>query len=95
MAILLPQQFFALGPGIGKSFFEDLTGGTNATITVSNFAFLPVELVVTRVNAPVITYSIPGNNSLTLAVDLLLVAALLAPPGGIVTGSIQIATSDF
>ncbi|MFE6075355.1 hypothetical protein ACFVQB_12840 [Paenibacillus sp. NPDC057886] len=95
MAILLPQQFYALAASVGKSYYENLAGGTNASITVNNFGPFPVDLVVTRVNAPVITYLIPAGNSLTLSVDLLLVAALLTTPAGASTGTIQIATADF
>jgi hypothetical protein len=95
MAILLPQQFYALEASVGKSYYENLAGGTNASITVNNFGPFPVDLVVTRVNAPVITYLIPAGNSLTLSVDLLLVAALLTTPAGASTGTIQIATADF
>lgn len=95
MAILLPQQFYALAASVGKSYYENLAGGTNASITVNNNGPFPVDLVVTRVNAPVITYLIPAGNSLTLSVDLLLVAALLTTPAGASTGTIQIATSDF
>ncbi|MGG4216985.1 hypothetical protein ABEW32_02005 [Paenibacillus jamilae] len=95
MAILLPSQFYNLAAGVGKSFFENLRGGNNATITVNNTGANPVDLVVTRVNAPVITYTIPAGNSLTLEVALLLVAALQATPAGAVTGTIQIATADF
>ncbi|MEC0128546.1 hypothetical protein [Paenibacillus pabuli] len=94
MAILLPQQFYNLAAGVGKSYFENLLGGANATITVNNTGANPVNLVVTRVNAPVITYVIPPFNSITLEVALLLVAALQASAGA-VTGTIQIATSDF
>lgn len=97
MAILLPQQSFNLPAIVGKSYYEDLTGGTNATVTVQNSpaSVTPVELVITRVNAPEITYLIPGGNSLTLAVDLLLVAALRSTAAGTAFGTIQIATSDF
>lgn len=95
MAILLPQQFFSLAPVVGQSYYEDLTGGTNATVTVQNGSAFPVQLVIYRVNAPVVTYTIPALQSLTLAVDLLLVAALLSTAAGAVFGTIQIATSDF
>ncbi|MWV43292.1 hypothetical protein GRF59_06570 [Paenibacillus sp. HJL G12] len=94
MAILLPQQFFNLAPNIGKSYYENLSGGVNAAVTVQNNAANPVSLVITRVNAPVITYVIPAFNSLTLSVSHLLVAALLSD-GGAVFGTIQVATSDF
>lgn len=95
MAILLPQQFFSLAASVGKSFYEDLTGGTNATVTVQNDSAFPVNLVIYRVNAPIVTYTIPAFNSLTLAVDLLLVAGLLSSAAGAVFGNIQVATSDF
>ncbi|WP_410511474.1 hypothetical protein PaeBR_15465 [Paenibacillus sp. BR2-3] len=95
MAILLPQQFFNLAASVGKSYYEDLSGGVNATVTVQNNSGNPVSLVIYRVNAPVITYLIPAFNSLTLAVDLLLVAALLTSAAGAAFGTIQIATSDF
>ncbi|SEL06646.1 hypothetical protein [Paenibacillus sp. OK003] len=95
MAILLPQQIYSLAASVGESFYENLAGGTNASITVNNFGPAPVDLVVTRVNAPVITYMIPADNSLTLSVDLLLVAALLTTAAGASTGTIQIAISDF
>ncbi|MBP2001893.1 hypothetical protein J2Z69_002949 [Paenibacillus shirakamiensis] len=94
MAILLPNQIFNLGPNVGKSFFEDLTGGRDATVTVNNTGAVPVSLVLTRVNAPVITYVIPPQNSLTLAVHRLLVAAILAGTGPS-SGSIEIASTDF
>ncbi|MBY9077808.1 hypothetical protein KIH86_29015 [Paenibacillus sp. HN-1] len=95
MAILLPQQFFNLATGVGKSYYENLAGGINAAVTVQNNSTFPVNLVITRVDAPVITYTIPAGNSLTLSVKLLLVAALLATAAGPVFGFIQIATSDF
>jgi len=79
----------------GYSYYENLAGGTNASITVNNFGPFSVDLVVTRVNAPVITYMIPAGDSLTLSVDLLLVVALLTTPAGASTSTIQIATSDF
>ena len=56
MAILLPQQFYNLPAGVGKSYYENLAGGTNASATVNNFGPFPVSLVITRVNAPVVTY---------------------------------------
>ncbi|ULO05280.1 hypothetical protein H1230_19465 [Paenibacillus sp. 19GGS1-52] len=95
MAILLPQQFFDLAPNVGKSYYENLAGGINAAVTVQNFSALnPVSLVLTRVNAPVVTYVIPPLNSLTIASNKLLVAALLSGAGA-VTGTIEVATSDF
>ncbi|AKG36703.1 hypothetical protein [Paenibacillus durus] len=95
MAILLPQQFFNLPAGVGKSFYENLTGGINAAVTVQNNSTFPVDLVLFSVNAPVITYTIPALNSLTIAVNRLLVAALRASAAGAVFGTIQVATSDF
>jgi hypothetical protein len=94
MAILLPQQFFTIGPNIGKSYYENLNGGVNASVTVQNNGPAPIELVITRVNAPVISYVIPSLSSLTLSVSRLLVAALLTGAVG-TFGTIQIATSDF
>lgn len=94
MAILLPEQIFSLAPNVGKSYYENLAGGVNASVTVNNFSDAPVSLVITRVNAPVVTYLIPAGNSLTLSVERLLVAALLS--GALpVFGTIDIATSDF
>ncbi|WHY21748.1 hypothetical protein QNH28_12510 [Paenibacillus sp. G2S3] len=95
MAIVLPQQFFVLEPVIGKSYYENLAGGINAAVTVNNISDQPVQLVLTRVNAPVITYTIPAFNSLTLQVHALLVAALLSTPAGTTFGFIEISTSDF
>lgn len=95
MAILLPEQFFSLAPGVGKSYYENLSGGINAAVTVQNNSAFPVDLVIARVNAPVITYTIPAFNSLTLGVTALLYAALQASPAGTVFGTIQVATSDF
>jgi len=95
MAILLPEQFYSLAAGVGKSFYENLAGGINAAVTVNNTSAFPVDLVITRVNAPVVTYTIPAANSLTLSVERLLVAALQATAAGPVFGMIQIATSDF
>lgn len=68
---------------------------SNAAVTVNNNSAFPVQLVLTRVNAPVITYVIPALNSLTLSVHALLVAALLSTPAGAVFGTIEISTSDF
>jgi hypothetical protein len=95
MAILLPQQSFSLQPVVGKSYYENLAGGINAAVTVQNNSAYPVELVLTRVNAPVVTYTIPAFNSLTLSVNRLLVAGLLSTAAGPVFGTIEIATSDF
>ncbi|MFF3922121.1 hypothetical protein [Paenibacillus lactis] len=92
MALLLPEQIFDLAPQVGKSYYENLTGGDPATIIVNNFSEGAVGLVLTRVNEPVTTYVIPGFNSLSLTVDNLLVAALLT---GTVPafGTIHIATA--
>lgn len=95
MAIVLPLQYFNLAPVIGKSYYENLAGGINVAVTVNNNSNFPVDLVITRVNAPVITYTIPAFNSLTLAVHALLVAALLSTPAGTTFGTIEISTSDF
>jgi hypothetical protein len=95
MAILLPQQFFNLAAGVGKSYYENLAGGINAAVTVNNNSGFPVDLVLYRVNAPVVTYTIPALNSLTVSVNLLLVAALLSTAAGAVFGTIEVATSDF
>lgn len=95
MAIVLPQQSFNLAPVIGKSFYENLAGGINAAVTVNNNSAFPVNLVLTRVNAPVITYTIPAFNSLTLQVHALLVAALISTAAGTTFGTIEISTSDF
>lgn len=95
MAILLPQQFFTIGPSIGKSYYEDLRGGINATVTVNNNGAAPIDLVLYRVNAPIITYTVPAGSSLTIAVERLLVAALLTTAAGGTFGTIQVVTSDF
>ncbi|GGA47954.1 hypothetical protein [Paenibacillus physcomitrellae] len=95
MAILLPLQTFDIGPGIGKSYFEDLRGGTNATVTVNNDGAAPIDLVLFPVNSPVLTYTIPAGTSLTIGVGLLLVAALLTGPAAGTFGTIQIVASDF
>lgn len=94
MAVLLPLQIFSLAPNVGKSFYEDLTGGVDAAVTVNNLSGFDVALVITSVNAPVVTYVIPGNNSLTLVVPRLLVAALLT--GSVPAfGTIQIVTAEI
>ncbi|MEY8744202.1 hypothetical protein AB9M62_33220 [Bacillales bacterium AN1005] len=36
MAILLPIQYYNLPAGVGKSYYENLAGGSNATVTVNN-----------------------------------------------------------
>ncbi|ANS74296.1 hypothetical protein AWM70_06610 [Paenibacillus yonginensis] len=95
MAILLPLQTFNIGPGIGKSYFEDLLGGTDATVTVNNLGAAPVDLVLYPVNSPVLTYTVPAGTSLTIGVGLLLVAGLLTGPAAGTVGTIQIATTDF
>lgn len=92
MAILLPEQIYTLAPNVGKSFYENLTGGQNASVIVNNLSDGPVALVLTRVNEPVTTYVIPGFNSLSLTVDRLLVAALLT--GAVASfGTIQVTAS--
>lgn len=95
MAILLPQQIYALAASVGKSFYENLSGGINATVTVNNVGPAPINLVITRVNAPVVTYAIPAGNSLTLTVNALLVAGLLTTAAGAATGTIQVATAEL
>ncbi|MCE3200719.1 hypothetical protein JI735_23180 [Paenibacillus sonchi] len=95
MAILLPQQFFNLAPSVGKSYYENLDGILNGSVTVNNASAFPVNLVIYRVNAPTVTYVIPGLNSLTITVNALQVAALLSTAAGAVFGTIEIATSDF
>ncbi|MFB5678564.1 hypothetical protein ACE3NQ_06780 [Paenibacillus terreus] len=95
MAILLPQQSFILAAGVGQSYFEDLRGGDNASVTVQNNSTFPVNLVLTAVNAPVTTYTISPGNSRTIAVNLLLVAALQATAAGAAFGFIQVALADF
>lgn len=95
MAILLAQQVFNLGPAVGKSYYENLNGILNASVTVNNNSGFPVNLVIYRVNAPTVTYEIPALNSLTLTVNAIQVAALLSTAAGAVFGTIQVATSDF
>ncbi|QHT60587.1 hypothetical protein GXP70_11995 [Paenibacillus lycopersici] len=95
MATVLPLQYFNIGPSIGKSYFEDLQGGTNATVTVNNEGTFPIDLVLTRVNAPLTTYTIPAGSSLTLAVGLLLVAALLTSAEGGTFGTIRLAVDSL
>jgi len=95
MAILLPTQIYNLAASVGKSFYENLAGGINASVTVNNIGPAPINLVITRVDAPVVTYAIPAGNSLTLTVDRLLVAGLLTTAAGAATGTIQVATAEF
>jgi hypothetical protein len=93
MAIVLPQQPFFLASGEGKSYYENRTGRLiNAAITVFNQSSNPVQLVITLVNAPQTTYTIPGQDSITIDVNGLLVAALLAT--GPTSGTINLTTSD-
>ena len=91
MAILLPQQFFVIGPSIGKSYYENLTGGVNAVVTVNNNGTFPIDLVLYPVNSPIITYTIPAGTSLSISVARLLVAGLLTTAAGGTFGTIQIA----
>ncbi|MGG1880664.1 hypothetical protein ABDI30_24315 [Paenibacillus cisolokensis] len=94
MAVLLPLQVFSLAPDVGKSFYENLNGGADAAVTVNNLSEFDVALVITSVNAPVQTYVIPGNNSLTLVVPRLLVAALLT--GAVPAfGTIQVVSAQL
>ncbi|WP_342565955.1 hypothetical protein NST84_12910 [Paenibacillus sp. FSL R7-0345] len=95
MAILLPQQYFNLPAGVGKSYYENLNGGANAAVTVQNNSAFPVDLVLYAVNAPIVTYTIPPFDSLTIQLAHLLVAALRSTAAGATFGYIQIATSDF
>ncbi|UQZ36440.1 hypothetical protein C2I18_24640 [Paenibacillus sp. PK3_47] len=95
MAILLAEQFFNLGPSVGKSYYENLNGILNASVTVNNNSGFPVNLVIYRINAPTVSYEIPALNSLTLTISAILVAALLSTAAGAVFGTIQVATSDF
>ncbi|MDP4095707.1 hypothetical protein OIN60_02735 [Paenibacillus sp. P96] len=95
MAILLPSQPFLLAAGVGSSYFEDLTGGTNASVTVNNTSANPVSLVLYTTTPPVLTYTIPPGNARTIEVGGLQVAALQAPAAGAVAGFIQVAVSDF
>jgi len=95
MAILLPLQYYNLPAGVGKSYYENLSGGTNASVTVNNYGPFPVSLVITRVNAPVVTYVVPVNSSLTITASAVLVFALQANLGGAASGTIQFAVADF
>lgn len=93
MAILLPIQFYNLPAGVGKSYYENLSGGANASVTVNNNGPFPVSLVITRVNAPVVTYVVPVNSSLSITASQVLVFALLANQGGAASGTIEVALS--
>ncbi|MDQ0170352.1 hypothetical protein [Paenibacillus tundrae] len=95
MAILLPIQYYNLPAGVGKSYYENLAGGSNATVTVNNNGPFPVSLVITRVNEPIVTYVVPVNSSLTIGAGHVLVFALLANNGGPASGTIQFAVADF
>ena len=95
MAILLPEQFFIIGPSVGKSYFEDLAGGTDAAVTVNNNGLFPVNLVLYPVNHAPITYLVPAGTSLTIVVHALLVAGLLTTAAGGTFGTIQVATAHL
>ncbi|WP_426334270.1 hypothetical protein ACN9MH_06730 [Paenibacillus silvae] len=90
MAILLPLQFYNLAAGVGKSYYENLNGGVNASVTVNNTGPAAVSLVITLVDAPVLTYVIPANNSLSISAGAVLVFALIANQGGDATGTIEV-----
>ncbi|SDC91115.1 hypothetical protein SAMN02799630_01695 [Paenibacillus sp. UNCCL117] len=94
MAILLPIENYNLNPNVSKSYYEDLRGGTNASVTVNNDGFNPVSLIIVRVNQPVIIYEIPAFNSLTLSVNLLLLAGLVTGAGG-TFGTIQVVLENL
>ena len=62
---------------------------------MNNFGPFPVSLVITRVNAPVVSYVFPVNSSLTISAGGVLVFALLANLGGAASGTIQFAVGDL
>ncbi|PWW45271.1 MULTISPECIES: hypothetical protein [Paenibacillus] len=82
-----------LPAGVGKSFYENLSGGANATVAVNNFGPAAVSLVITRVDAPVVTYVIPVNSGLIITASGVLVFALLANQGGDAVGTIEVTLS--
>lgn len=95
MAILLPQQTYTLAANVGRSYYENLAGGINASVTVNNVGPASINLVITRVDAPTVTYAIPAGNGLTITVNGLLVAGLLTTALGAATGTIQVAIAEF
>jgi hypothetical protein len=90
MAIVLPIEPFSIPASTGKSYYEDLTGSSSASVTVYNAGAFPISLVLTRSVGPLITYVIPALSSLTVKVDLLLVAALLTSAAGGTSGTIRV-----
>ncbi|MBB3108497.1 rRNA maturation protein Rpf1 [Paenibacillus phyllosphaerae] len=95
MALLLPVQTFNLGANVGKSYYEDLAGGSKAVVIVYNTSANPVNLVLYRVDATTISYLVPAFNSLSIVVEKLLVAALLTTAAGAASGTIEVATAQL
>ncbi|MFB9326677.1 hypothetical protein ACFFSY_12200 [Paenibacillus aurantiacus] len=94
-AILLPQQVFNVPAGVSKSYFENLTGPVNASVTVQNNSTFSVTLILTHANGPTINYVIPAAQSLTVVVPGLLLAGLFSNGGGATFGYIQVAVATL
>ncbi|WP_151734666.1 hypothetical protein [Paenibacillus tengchongensis] len=96
MSVLLQQQPFTLDPLSGSSYYEDLTGGSTAAVTVINNFITTVRVEVLIVNRGIVNYLVPAFQSLTLkASPVLYVGLFNTDPVNPATGFLTVATSVF
>lgn len=93
MAYILPEVFY-LPAAESKTYYEDLTGGKDATVNVLNLSRHPVELVISSSGAPDATYTISGFNSRSVSVDLLVKVVLSSTVAGPAFGGLLITSLD-
>lgn len=80
---------------IGQSYYENQRGGTRAVVSVDNTSAHVFHIVLTLVDQPVVSYEVASLNGLTLQVNGLLVAGILASAACAATGSVCITFTEF
>lgn len=93
MAYILPELFY-LPVAESKTYYEDLSGGKDATINILNLSRHPVELVVSSSGVADATYTISGFNSRSVSVDLLLKVMLTSTVAGPAFGGLLITSFE-
>jgi hypothetical protein len=94
MAIPLPTLFFDQAVNVGRSYYENLAGGTTATVLINNNSAFPLTAVFTVVGSPALSFNVPAMSSFGIGLSGLLVVAILSAAGA-VNGEIFVTVSDF
>lgn len=95
MSILLPLIVFDQPANLLRSYYKNLAGGTTAEVVVTNTSAYPLQAVFTTIDAPVLTYTVPANESFGLGLQKLLVIAIQSSDAGAVQGDIDMTIADF